>query len=147
MTVTRYEPWDVLNQLHTQINRIFDHQLGNGASTSAATADFVPPADVEEYTDRFVLKFDVAGVDPSAIDITLENGVLSISGQREKEPAADGCERARVERPFGRFHRRFTLPDTVDAAAVRAAGRNGVLEIVIPKQAKAQPRRIEVVAG
>jgi len=147
MTATRYEPWDVLNQLHGQINRIFDHQFGNGASTSAATADFVPPADVEEYADRFVLKLDVAGVDPGAIDITLENGVLSISGQREKEPAGEGCERARAERLFGRFYRRFTLPDTVDATAVHAAGRNGVLEIVIPKQAKAQPRRIEVVAG
>jgi HSP20 family protein len=144
MTVTRYEPWDVLNQLHGQINRIFDRQYDNGATTSSATADWVPAADIEEYGDRFVLQIDVPGIDVSAIDITLDKGVLSISGTRDRQAAAKDVERSRVERPYGRFHRRFTLPDTVDAAAVHAASRNGILEVTIPKQPKAQPRRIQV---
>ena len=147
MTVTRYEPWEVLNQLHGQINRIFDSQLANGSASTAATADWVPPADIEEYTDRFVLKLDVPGVNTSAIDITLENGVLAISGVREQDASDKDCERARRERAYGRFHRRFTLPDTVDSASVRATGRSGVLEVVIPKQPKAQPRRIEVLSS
>ena len=145
MSVVRYEPWDVLNQLHRQINRVFDTQnSATGADDSSATADWIPPADIAEYKDRWVLKFDVPGVNASAIDITLENAVLTISGEREKESADGDAERRRLERPQGRFHRRFTLPDTVDAANVRATGRNGILEVTIPKQPKAQPRRIEV---
>ena len=153
MSLARYETWDALNQLHRQINRVFDSQAAangvgyGGAGDSSATADWVPPADVAEYKDRFVLKFDVPGVNVSAIDITLDQGVLTISGQREQEAADAGAERTRVERPQGRFHRRFTLPDTVDAAAVRASGRNGILEVTIPKQPKAQPRRIEVAVS
>ena len=147
MAALRYEPWDVLNQLHGQISRIFENQLENGSTTSAATADWIPPADVEEYGDRFVLKLDVPGVNLGAIDITLDQGVLSISGQREKDAGGKDVERSRVERAHGRFHRRFTLPDTVDAASVRAQGNNGVLEVVIPKQPKAQPRRITVASN
>jgi len=148
MSLARYETWDVLNQLHRQINRAFDTQVAaNGAADSSATADWIPPADVAEYKDRFVLKFDVPGVNVSAIDVTLDQGVLTVSGQREQEAADTGVERTRLERPQGRFHRRFTLPDTVDAAAVRATGRNGILEVTIPKQAKAQPRRIEVAVN
>ena len=148
MSLARYETWDAFNQLHRQINRVFDSQsAANGVGDSSATADWIPPADVAEYKDRFVLKFDVPGVDVSAIDITLDQGVLTISGQREQEATEAGAERTRVERPQGRFHRRFTLPDTVDAAAVRATGRNGILEVTIPKQPKAQPRRITVAVA
>jgi HSP20 family protein len=148
MSLERYEPWNVLNQLHREINRVFDSQTAaNGAADSSATADWVPPADIAEFKDRWVLKFDVPGVNVNAIDITLEQGVLTISGEREKDSAEGDVERRRVERPHGRFHRRFTLPDTVDAANVRATGRNGILEVTIPKQPKAQPRRIEVAAA
>ncbi len=147
MSLVRYEPWSVLNQLHREINRAFDTQAANGVADSSATADWIPPADIAEYKDRWVLKFDVPGVNASAIDITLEQGVLTISGQREQDSTDSEVERRRNERPSGRFHRRFTLPDTVDTANVRATGRNGVLEVTIPKQPKAQPRRIEVAAA
>jgi HSP20 family protein len=148
MSAVRYEPWNVLNQLHHQINRIFDNQLDNETTTSsAATADWVPPTDIEEYADRFVLKLDVPGVNVNAIEMTLDRGVLSISGEREQDAVAKDVERRRVERLHGRFHRRFTLPETVDATNVRASGRNGILEVVIPKQPKAQPRRIEVTVS
>ena len=148
MSLVRYEPWDVLNQLHREINRVFDSQsAANGAADSSATADWVPPADIAEYKDRWVLKFDVPGVNTSAIDITLEQGVLTISGEREKDSAEGEVERRRIERPHGRFYRRLTLPATVDTANVRATGRNGILEVTIPKQPKAQPGRIEVAAA
>jgi len=75
MTVVRYEPWNALNQLHSQLNRLFDREFDNGATSSAATADWIPPADIEEYSDRFVLKLDVPGVDLSAVDITPEQGL------------------------------------------------------------------------
>ncbi len=144
MSVTRYEPWTVLNQLQQHLNRAFDPGADNSGASSAATADWIPPADIEEYADRFELKLDVPGIDLNAVEITLDKGVLSISGQRERDVASKEVVRSRAERPYGRFHRRFTLPDTADASGVRASGRNGVLEVVIPKQPKAQPRRIEV---
>lgn len=146
MALVRYEPWSVLNQLHGQINRILERELDQGVS-SAVTADWIPPADIEEYSDRFVLKLDVPGVDVAAIDITLDKGVLSVSGERARVADDKAVERTRTERPYGRFHRRFTLPDTVDAANVHATGRNGIIEVTIPKQPKAQPRRIQVAAA
>jgi HSP20 family protein len=143
MALTHQNSWEAVNHLHRQINRLFD--LGeSGPVSSSATADWVPPADIAEYGDRFVLKFDVPGVDLSSIDIVLDRGVLAVSGTRADEVEAKGAERGRTERPRGRFHRRFTLPDTVDAGNVAASGRNGVLEVTIPKQPKAQPRRIQV---
>lgn len=147
MIATRYQPLDVLSQLHHQINQIFDGRAAaRPADETSATADWVPPADIEELADRFVLKVDLPGVALDSIDVTLEHGVLSISGVRKQE-SAENVERARVERPHGRFHRRFTMPDNVDAANVQATGRNGVLEVAIPKQPKAQPRRVEVASG
>jgi HSP20 family protein len=148
MSLVRYEPWDVLTQLHREINRMFDSTAAVGAAAdSSATADWMPPADIAEFKDRWVLKFDVPGVDTNAIDITLDRGILTISGEREKDSTIADAERRRTERPHGRFYRRFTLPDTADAANVSAVGRNGVLEVTIPKQPKAQPRRIEVKAA
>jgi HSP20 family protein len=147
MTVIRYEPWRALNQLHGQINRLFDGELDRDAATSAATADWIPQADIEEYTDRFVLKLDVPGVDIASIEITLDKGLLTLSGERAKDASGKDVQRSRVERPHGRFHRRFTLPDTVDAAGVHATGRNGIVEVTIPKQPRAQPRRIQVATA
>jgi HSP20 family protein len=109
-----------------------------------------PAVDVREYSDRFQLLLDVPGVEPKDVEITLDHGVLSVSGNRTGENSAPGAksgelaQHQRNERPLGRFHRRFILPDTADAEHAQASGRHGVLEIVIPKQPKAQPRRIAV---
>lgn len=138
----RYEPWSLHRQLVNEVNRLFER---NGAdASSAATADWVPPVDIEEYADRFELHVDLPGVDPKTVELTLENGVLTLAGSREKLVEKAGIERRRSERAMGRFHRRFALPDTVNADAVSARGANGVLEISIPKRPTAQPRRIEV---
>ena len=145
MQTVRYNPLGV-NELQSEINRLFGN-LGDTQS-SGATSGWRPNVDIHEYDNRFQLFVDLPGVDPGAVEITLDNGVLTISGERGLPGAPDGEEivNRRLERGQGRFHRRFILPDTVDADKVRATDRNGVLEIAIPKQAKAQPRRIEVAA-
>ena len=147
MAVVRYEPWNVVSQLQSEINRVF----GNLSDTdsNSATSEWSPAVDVREYSNRFQLLLDVPGVDPKDVEITLDNGVLTVSGTRTEEHAVSGNgseqpQQQRIERRLGRFHRRFILPDTADADNVNASGRNGVLEIVIPKQPKAQPRRITV---
>ena len=147
MAVARYEPWSVVSQLQNEINRVFGKL--NETEGNSATSQWTPSVDVREYTDRFQLLLDVPGVEPKDVEITLDNGVLSVSGTRSEEKSAgtngaDQPQQQRIERPTGRFHRRFILPDTADAENVNAAGRNGVLEIVIRKQPKAQARRITV---
>lgn len=147
MAIMRYEPASVVAQLQSDINRMF----GNLADTesSSATAQWMPAVDVREFADRFELLVDLPGVKPSAVEITLENSMLTISGERREERSsngngADGVQQQRAERPFGQFYRRFVLPKTVDSERVSATGRDGVLEISMAKQPKAQPRRITV---
>lgn len=145
MQMVRYNPWGV-GQLQSEINRLFTSL--DDSESSAVTAGWVPTVDIQEFDNGFQLFVDLPGVDPSAVDITLDNGVLTISGERKFSARSDEAEiiNHRSERTQGVFHRRFILPDTVDAEGVKATGQNGVLEISIPKQAKAQPRRIKVAA-
>ncbi len=142
MTLTRYEPWSLHRALLNEISRSFD-TTSQDASVGA-TADYAPAVDIAEYADKFVLSADLPGVDPANVEITLENGVLTLSGAREKAVEAAGVETRRTERLLGKFYRRFALPDTVDSESVSASGKHGVLEITIPKRAAVQPRRITV---
>jgi HSP20 family protein len=146
MSFTRYEPWNLASQLQDEINRVFSNVAN--ADSSAATAAWVPAVDINELNDRFELFVDLPGVDTDKVEITLEDGILTLSGERADRQRKDGEEvlRTRAERGHGRFYRRFVLPDTADANGVTATGRNGVLEIAIPKQAKALPKRIKVAA-
>lgn len=142
MAMTRYEPWSLHRDLVNEVNRLFERSVGD--DSSGATADWMPPVDIEEYADKFVLYADVPGVEPSSIDVTLENGVLTLSGARERAAENKEIQGRREERASGRFYRRFSLPDTVDSESVSAHGKNGVLEVVIPKRPTSQPRKITV---
>jgi HSP20 family protein len=141
MSLVRYEPWSLHRELFNEFNKMFER---NADGSSGATAEWAPNVDIEEYADKFVLYADVPGVDPKNIEITLENGVLTLSGSREQNIEQKGVESRRIERLTGRFYRRFALPDTVDSDSVSASGKNGVLEIVIPKRPQAQARKITV---
>jgi HSP20 family protein len=147
MSGNPYRAWAPFAQLRDEVNRLFS-TLDEG-ETSGATAGWMPAVDIHEYQDRFAFFVDLPGVDPSQVEITLANGILMLSGERSTEKPVGQNERdvaMRLERGSGRFYRRFILPDSIDSDQIRAVGRNGVLEISIPKQAKAQPRRIEVAA-
>ncbi len=145
MAMVRYNPFGI-GDLQNEINRLFTN-MGESDS-SGATAHWMPTVDIQEYDDRFQLFVDLPGVDPKEVEITLDNGVLSISGERKDVMTESNAEvlNRRSERGHGRFFRRFMLPETIDTDNVSAKGVNGVLEISIQKQAKAQPRRIEVAA-
>lgn len=146
MSLVRYEPFRGFSDLQDEINRVFGSWTTN--ESSSVTADWVPSVDINEFEDRFQLFVDVPGVDPKDVEITLDNGILVITGERFAQAGKDdeNVTRRREERGKGRFYRRFILPDTVDAEKVKASDRHGVLEISIPKQAKALPRRIKVAA-
>lgn len=142
MALVRYDPWNLLSQLQGDISRAL--RDWSPTETSSATAEWVPAADIEEYVDRFELFVDLPGVASSDVAITLEAGVLTLDGERKIEKRAEQLLNHRRERGHGRFHRRFILPDTADADAVKATERHGVLAITIPKKAAAKPRRIEI---
>jgi HSP20 family protein len=131
-----------MDQLRNEmLNRVATVE-GNGGSY-VATSDWAPAVDIQEQDDRYVLLADVPGVEPDSIEINMENGCLSIKGER---PLSREDEKAykRLERPRGTFYRRFSMPDSADPSRITARSRNGVLEITIQKQEKLQPRRIAI---
>jgi len=147
MNITRYEPWNLLNEFQREINSAFGRRnpLSRGdRDTEVVTSDWVPAVDVKEEDNRFVIFVDIPGVEAKDIEVTMEKGVLSIRGERKHESTDEHEGYKRVERTRGTFYRSFALPDTADAEGISAKGQNGVLEIVIPKQEKVQARKITV---
>lgn len=142
MTVVRYQPWGFANRLR-DIHRLFGTPQTNAADSGA----WLPPVDIHEENDQFLLHMDLPGVDPKAVQITSEQGVLTIRGQRaeSRREARDGYRR--LERISGEFQRRFSLPESADVENIKAKALNGVLEVTIPKLAQVQPQRITVEAA
>jgi HSP20 family protein len=147
MALVSYDPWGTLSKLHEDVNRVFQNRVGGlepNDSSNVATSNWIPAVDIEEQTERFVITADVPGVPPEDIEITMENGILTIRGERREERNVEESGLRRVERISGNFYRRFSLPDSADPEGISAHGKNGVLEIVIPKGEKAKARRISV---
>lgn len=142
MTILRYEPWSLVNRLHRQLDEALSADAGDSAG-----AWWIPQVDVHEEPERFAVLVDVPGVEPKDIEITAEKGVLTIRGERHSRAEENSGAYRRLERRSGKFLRRFTLPDSANLDAISAKHTQGVLEVTIPKQAKLQPRRIEVAAA
>jgi HSP20 family protein len=127
------------------LDRLFDDVMNDvtGKAFGMATqSTFNPAIDVRANDDQIVFVCDVPGLKREDLEITLENGVLSIRGQRSYQGAEN--DRVLLGRSYGAFANRFTLPDYVDAENMTADLADGVLTITVPKQPKAKPRRIEI---
>lgn len=146
MALSTYDPFALMNQLHNEVNRLFDSRLGDGRGeqNAAMTGNWVPPVDIQEESGQYVINADVPGVDPKDIEVTMDKGILTLRGTRAPQTVAEKNGFKRRERPAGAFYRRFVMPDTADAEGITAQGKNGVLQVVIPKRQKAQARRIQV---
>ena len=110
-------------------------------------ADWVPAVDVSETDGEFKIKAEIPDVKKEDVKVTLEDGVLTIQGQRKQEKEDKGTKYHRVERTYGSFVRSFTLPDLVDEEKVKAEFKDGVLNLQLPKSEKAKPKAIEVKVG
>src|ERR1700761_6080384 len=143
MTVVRYEPWALVSRLQKEVDRLFAAPL----STATDSGAFLPPVDIHEEDHQFALHLDLPGVDPKAVEITADQGVLTIRGKREETRKESREGFRRIERVNGDFQRRFSLPETADTQNIKAKFANGVQEVSIPKLAQVQPHRITVEAA
>lgn len=130
MSLVRFEPWSLVDRINRDSQR-----------------NWLPAVDIFEEKDRFVVRADVPGVDPADIEVHMDKGILTLSGERVSEDRSDVDGVSRYERAAGRFLRRFTLPETADADGIKAKSAHGILDISIPKQAAAEARRITVEAA
>lgn len=143
MNLTRFEPWSIVDLLHRDLDRIAQSRFA-ASDDENPVANWVPAVDIVEEKNRFVLRADVPGVNPEDIDISMDAGVLTVTGERKSENVTEEQGFRRVERVSGRFFRRFNLPDTADADGIKAKSSNGILEVSIPKLPEVQARRIAV---
>jgi HSP20 family protein len=147
MAITRQGPWHVhgthfQNDIRNAFDRFFSAE--EAGPSQAVARQWTPRVDIKEEDTRFAIIADIPGVDPKDIEITMEKGILSIKGERKSESTGENGKLTRTERSHGAFHRRFALPDVADAEGIKANGRNGVLEISIPKRPETAARRINV---
>jgi HSP20 family protein len=146
MNIARFEPWTFVDLLHRDLDRLAQKR-SVASNEHSPVADWVPAVDIIEEKDRFVLRTDVPGVKPEDIDVSMDAGVLSISGERHAIAPAEDAGVQRIERETGRFLRRFTLPETANADGIAAKCADGILEVSIPKAPEVQARRITVEAA
>jgi len=123
------------------VDRLFDAFFGADRDQSRR---WVPPVDLVEAEDHFVLKADLPGLSEQDVSIEVQDGTLTISGERKDEHESRERGWYRIERSFGSFSRSLTLPDGVNADAITARFENGVLEVSIPKPEERKPRRVEI---
>jgi HSP20 family protein len=143
MTLLRYEPWGVVARLQRHFDQTFG-EFGESANSGQTQAAWIPSVDIHQESDKFVVRADLPGVEPKDIDVTAQNGVLTVSGERKFERSEEQKGSSRFERVEGRFVRRFTLPENVQTDNIRARHVNGVLELTIPKAAAPEPKKISI---
>jgi len=143
LSISRWEPYRDVIALQNRLNRIF-------ADTHAPTHEadgfgaWLPPVDIVEEGDRLVFRAELPGVAREDIDVKVENGTLTLRGEKRQEKEAGNESAYRIERHYGVFHRSFTLPTSVDTENIQARYKDGVLELILPKAPEARPRRIAI---
>lgn len=140
---SRWNPWQQMSALHEELNRVFEAPYSNIA-TQPFFGGWSPAIDLYEDKDNLVFRAEVAGMKKEDLEISLHDGVLTVSGERKAEPATESNENHRSERVFGRFQRSLTLPSPVNAEAVKATYKDGILTVILPKAEEAKPRQIKV---
>lgn len=136
----RWDPFDELTTLRNRMDRLWSRM----SDEEPALANWSPASDVIETKDDIVIKAELPGIDQKDVDVQIENGVLSIQGQRNAEKETEEKGFRRIERAYGSFFRSFVLPPNVEVDKIAATFVNGVLEVRMPKKEEAKPRAIKV---
>jgi len=151
MNLTRWQrpdvtwpTWGRLSDLREEIGRLFEAPFSELARTSQLLSGWTPAIDMHEDKDNVIVKAELPGMKKEDIDVSLHDGMLSISGERKSEKEFENAEVYRAERFVGRFQRSLTLPAPVAADKVKAQYKDGVLTITLPKTEEAKPKHIDV---
>ena len=150
MALVRWEPLREMATLQNEMNRLFGTFFDTpttAMSGNGAIRRWVPAMDLVETDEHFVLRADLPGLTDQDVSIEVEDRTLTLSGERKAEHESKGEGFYRLERATGAFSRSLTLPEGVDADAVRAAFDNGVLEVRIPKPEQVKPRKVAIQVG
>jgi HSP20 family protein len=145
-TLSRYEPLQELEEIQNRLSSFFGRSPGRRGDghEDLALADWAPTADISEDENEYVIKAELPELKKEDVKVTVENGVLTISGERKFEKEEKKKKYHRVERAYGRFVRSFALPDNADPSKVKADFKDGMLTVHLPKSEKAKPKQIEV---
>lgn len=141
--IIRWNPYHEINRLQREMNALFESRMPNDQE-EAPSCDWRPLVDIYEDHERFLVTAELPGIDPSKVDVKVEENRLSIRGERrlEREDKKDNYHR--VERYYGTFARMFTLPTSVDATKIVAEYKHGLLNVSIPKKPEVMPKQINV---
>jgi HSP20 family protein len=146
-TLTRWNPFREMDEIQ---NRLFNHLFktppvhNGGEQESLTVSEWTPLVDITEDEKEYVIKAELPEIKKEEVKVTLENGILTITGQRKLEHEEKGKRYHRLERSYGSFVRTFTLPDDADSNKVNAEYRDGILRVRVAKSEHARPKRIEV---
>ena len=145
MTLVRWDPFRELEDMSERLNRVFSRpSLRNSGKENLTVADWMPTVDISETEGEYLIKAELPEVRKEDVKVTVENGVLTLQGERRQEKEEKGKRFHRVERSYGSFVRSFTLPESVDEGSVKAEYKDGVLNLHLPKSEKVKPKAIDV---
>jgi HSP20 family protein len=148
MNIVRYDPFRELRSLQDEMNRLFSSSFsrssGTGEGDQIMRGAWNPSVDIFENQNQIVLEAELPGMKPEDVEISIENNVLTLHGERKFEKKDESDNFHRVERSYGSFTRSFTLPPTVSSENAQAEFENGVLRLTLAKREEAKPRRIEI---
>ena len=148
MTIVRYDPFRDLRTLQEEVNRLFSTNLTRAFDNEGiGRGAWAPSVDIYENKDQIVLEAELPGMKQEDFDLSIENNVITLRGERRFEKTDDTDNYHRVERSYGSFTRSFTLPQTVSAEGASAEYNNGVLRVTLPKKEETKARRIQVSGG
>ncbi|MEW6362185.1 MAG: Hsp20/alpha crystallin family protein [Pyrinomonadaceae bacterium] len=147
MNLVTYDPFRELRALQDEVNRVFSSTFSRSGETELMRGAWSPNVDIFENKDQIVLEAELPGMKPEDVDISIENNVLTIHGERKFEKKDEGDNYHRIERSYGSFTRSFTLPPTVSSENVEATFENGILRLTLAKREEAKPKRIEIKAA
>jgi HSP20 family protein len=144
MNIVKWTPFREFGDIQTRLNRLFNERTFPSTDEALFTADWMPAVDVEETEKEYLIKADLPDVKREHVKVTVNDGMMTMEGERKLEKEEKGKTFHRIEREYGRFVRRFTLPDGVDEAKVMAEFKDGVLNVHVPKSPVMKPKAVEV---
>lgn len=144
MTLVRWDPFQELASWSNRLNRSLNDV---STRTEDSFGAWAPPVDIFEKDHKLVIRAELPGVQKDDIEVGIENGVLTLKGERKREAEFNEDNAYRLERVYGAFTRSFSLPTTVDPSKIEAVYKEGVLQVTVPKLEAAKPKKVQIQAA